>query len=331
MKSRFRNGRGFFVAQVMNLRFWSLCLLAGVVSLSSCQRKRTSTAPKTVTVRADGALELNLMSFNIRYENPGDLESRSWPQRVVGAVKMIRRERPDIIGVQEALHGQAADLWASLPDYEFFGVGRDDGRQAGECSGIYYQRGRFRRDPGDCGTFWLSDTPERVGSMTWGNGIPRVAAWMRLIDRASGRGFYVFNSHWDHRNQPSRERAALMIAQRIDSRKHADEPVALIGDFNSIESNPGMIYLQGTRVAVAGVEQVWENGLVDTFQSLHATEKNRRTLHFWTDTRAGQVKVDHILVSRGTRIEAAEIIASDRPMVSDHFPVTARVLFPLTK
>ncbi len=268
------------------------------------------------------------MSFNTRYENPEDLGSRSWPQRVGGAVRMIRRERPDIIGVQEVLHGQAADLWASLPDYEFYGVGRDDGKRTGEYSGIFYQRDRFYPDPADCGTFWLSDTPERAGSRTWGNEIPRMAAWVRLVDLATGRGFYVFNTHWDHRNQPSRERAALLIARRIDDRRHPAEPVALIGDFNSVENNPGLIYLTGSRGPVAGSTQVWTGGLVDTYQSLHAAEKNRRTLHFWKNSREGSVKVDHIFVSRGAKIEQAEIVSADKPMVSDHFPVTARVLFP---
>lgn len=316
--------------RAMKLRTLGLCLIPLLVSISSC-RGRKSAPPKATAVRDDGALELKLMSFNIRYENPEDLASRSWPQRVSGAVKMIRREKPDIIGVQEALHGQAADLWASLPDYEFFGSGRDDGHRAGEYSGIFYQRDRFQPDSPDCGTFWLSDTPEKIGSRTWGNGIPRVAAWLRLIDRASGRGFYIYNTHWDHKNQPSRERAALLIAQRLDARKHLDEPVALIGDFNAIETNPGLIYLRGERVTIGSTEPLWANGLLDTYQSLHPAEKNRRTLHFWTDSRAGLLKVDHILVSRGARIEEAAIISSDQPMVSDHFPVTARVLFPLRK
>jgi endonuclease/exonuclease/phosphatase family metal-dependent hydrolase len=244
---------------------------------------------------------------------------------------MIRREKPDVFGVQEALHGQAADLWASLPDYEFFGVGRDDGKMAGEYSGIFYQRDRFTPDKEDCGTFWLSDTPGRAGSKTWGNEIPRVAAWLRFIDLATGRGFYVFNTHWDHRNQPSRERAALLIAKRIDARRHTDEPVALLGDFNSVETNPGLIYLTGRRVKVAGSEQTWGNGLVDAYQSLHSGEKNRRTLHFWSDSREGSLKVDHILISRGAKVGTAGIISQDQPMVSDHFPVSAEVIFPLAR
>lgn len=313
----------------MKFPFLWLCLL--LVSLSSCRREREIGPPKAVAVREDGAVDLRLMSFNVRYENNEDLGSRSWRQRVIGAVRMIRREKPDIIGVQETLHGQAADLWASLPGYEFFGVGRDDGRRAGEYSGIFYQRDRFKPDPTDGGTFWLSDTPEQPGSRTWGNEIPRVATWLRLVDLATGRGFYIFNTHWDHQNQPSRERAALLIAERIDARKHADEPVALIGDFNSIESNPGRIYLTGQRVSVAGSEQAWIHGLLDTYQALHPTEKNRRTLHFWSNSREGLVKVDHIMVSRGAKIEQSEIVSTDQPMVSDHFPVTARVLFPAVK
>lgn len=310
-------------------RLLSFCLLPLLACVSSCRRE--SAPPRAVAVREDGAIALGLMSFNIRYENPEDLHSRSWRQRVAGSVRMIRREKPDIIGVQEALHGQIADLRASLPGYGFHGVGRDDGARAGEYSGIFYRNDRFRPDPGDHGTFWLSDTPETPGSRTWGNEIPRVAAWIRLVDLATMRGFYVFNTHWDHRSQPSRERAALLMASRIDGRLHPDEPVALIGDFNAIESNPGMAYLAGSRSTVAGREETWPNGLVDVYQRLRPGEKNRRTLHFWTGSREGGVKVDHILVSRGAAIEAADIVSTDRPDVSDHFPVTARVVFPLTK
>ena len=313
------------------MRFcWFLRLIPIVVVLTHCRRSGVQSVSTAVPVRENGVLELTLLSFNVRYENGGDRDSRAWRQRVVGAVKMIHRERPDVFGVQEALHGQVADLWASLPDYHFTGVGRDDGRRAGEYSGIFYRQDRFQPDEGDCGTFWLSDTPEKAGSKSWGNEIPRVAAWVRLIDRTSGRGFYVFNTHWDHRNQPSRERAALLIARRIDARKHSREPVALIGDFNSMESNPGFIYLTGKWVVVAGSEQTWAGGLLDTYQTRHPTEKNRRTLHFWSGRRDG-LKVDHILVTRGARVESAEIVAQDQPEVSDHFPVISRVIFPLSE
>lgn len=298
------------------------------LGLTACQRSRALTPPKALPVREDGALELRLMTFNVRYETPDDRDGHAWRDRISGAVRMIRRERPDIIGVQELLHGQAADLWASLPEHRFFGVGRDDGLRMGEYSGIFYRQDRFQADPADRGTFWLSETPEQIGSRTWGNEIPRVAAWLRMVDKASGRGFYVFNTHWDHKNQPSREQAALLIARRIDARKHREEPVALIGDFNSNELNPGMLYLTGERVAAAATQRIWANGMVDTYQAIHPGKPDRRTLHFWKGNRDGALKVDHILVSRNAKILAAAIITDDDPVVSDHFPVTARILFP---
>jgi len=302
----------------------SLCLLG----LSDCRRARELGQPKAVPVRVDGALELRLMSFNVRYENEGDTDSRAWRQRVIGAVRMIREEAPDVIGVQEALHGQVADLWASLPEYEFFGVGRDDGKREGEYSGIFYQRDRFERDLSDSGTFWLSDTPEQPGSKTWGNEIPRVATWIRLVDRATQRGFYVFNTHWDHRNQESRERAALSIAKRIDSRKFPELPVVVLGDFNAVEGNPGVAYFSGKHVNLSGRDEVWTHRMIDAFQARNPNEPNRTTLHFWEGTRKGTRKVDHILVSEGARVLDAGIRDRDQPTVSDHFPVTARVIFP---
>lgn len=310
-------------------RFIVLLLIAlWVMPTVSCRRVRALGPPKAVAVVENGRMELRLMSFNVRYENPGDHGSHTWRRRIVNAVKMIRSEAPDVIGVQEALHGQAADLWASLPDYEFFGAGRDDGLRNGEYSGIFFRRDRFEADSSDAGTFWLSATPEKPGSMTWGNEIPRVAAWIKLTDRSTGRGFYVFNTHWDHRHQGSREHAALLLAERISHRKSPDLPVVLLGDFNAVETNPAVAYLSGRKVNVAGTVKQWESPLIETFQSLHSSESARTTLHFWRGTRKGTLKVDYIFVSAGAEILAAAIRDQDKPMVSDHFPVTARVVFP---
>lgn len=303
-------------------------VLSVLTLLAGCERSRALDPPKAVPVREDGALDLRLMSFNVRYETPDDRGAYAWRQRIRGAVKMIREQGPDIIGVQEALHGQAADLWASLPDYEFFGVGREDGLRAGEYSGIFYQRDRFRLDPAEQGTFWLSDTPSNPGSRTWGNEITRVVTWARLLDLATGRSFYVYNTHWDHKSQPAREKSALLMARRIDGRTHPSDPVVLIGDFNSVESNPGYLYLTGNKVSLAGSTKLWANGMIDTFQQLHPANKNRRSLHFWKGNRDGMLKVDHIMVSRGAKVREAAIVWEDDPVVSDHFPVTAIVIFP---
>lgn len=303
--------------------FFGLC-----AGLASCHREQATAPDKAWPVREDGGLELNLMSFNVRYESTTDLGAKAWRERIIGAVKMLRSQQPDICGVQEAQHGQAADLWASLPDYTYFGVGREDGKRAGEYAGIFYKNARFQVDASEAGTFWLSATPEVPGSKTWGNEYTRIVTWLRLIDRGTGRGFYVFNTHWDHKNQPSREQAALLLARRIDARQHLSEPVVLLGDFNSTEANPGIIYLTGGQAALVGTRHFWKYGLCDTFQTLHASEPNRRTLHFWKGNQDGRLKVDHILVSRNARVVEAMILAEDKPLVSDHFPVAARVIFP---
>ena len=299
------------------------CLLA----LGSGCRK--ADPPKAVPVAAGGGLELTLATFNIRYENPEENDWRAWPNRIGRVVRSIRGINPDVFGIQESLHGQSADLRASLTDYDFHGIGRDDGKREGEYSAILFRRDRFEKSAG--GTFWLSDFPEQPGSKTWGNGYPRVATWLRLVDRASGKGFYVYNTHWDHQNQHSREKAAPLLSSRIDNREHPGDPVVLLGDFNATEGNPAVDYFTGKSVTLAGNRPTsWPNALADTYQALHAGVKNRRTLHFWEGHRTGWVKVDHILVSRGASIEAADIRVekSRKDQPSDHFPVWATVRWP---
>jgi endonuclease/exonuclease/phosphatase family metal-dependent hydrolase len=304
---------------------WLLCcgLLA---SISTCQR---DDAPKALAIAENGVLSLKLATFNIRYENPAEQDWRSWPNRIGRMVRSLRTMNPDVFGVQECLHGQAADLRASLPDYDFHGVGRDDGNRAGEYAAIFFRRDRFERTDG--GTFWLSDEPEKPGSKHWGNSYPRTVAWVRLVDRTTGRGFCVFNTHWDHRNQYSRERAAPLLARRMESRPHPHEPVVLLGDFNATEGNPAVDYFTGKPVKLAGTSLPrWEYPMTDTYQLLHPQVKNRRTLHFWQGHRDGWAKVDHILVSRGAKVLASDIRVerSREEQPSDHFPVWAEVEWP---
>lgn len=295
-----------------------LCLGGWLAAgLSSCRRERALGPPRAVPVAADGALDLKLLTFNLRYENGDDAGSRAWSRRIPHIIRMTREEAPDVIAIQEALHGQAADLWASLPDYEFFGTAREDGARGGEYTAILYRRDRFEPDLRDSGTFWLSDTPAQPGSSTWGNEIPRTVTWLRLTDRATQRPFYVFNTHWDHRSQPSRLRSAELLARRINHRRSPGDPVILMGDFNALPHNPAIKTL------------VSRTGLTDTLQSLHPKQKEIPTLHFWRGLAVNRpINIDHIFIA-GSRAEtlAAAIRHHDQPMLSDHFPVTARVSF----
>jgi endonuclease/exonuclease/phosphatase family metal-dependent hydrolase len=300
----------------------SVVLVVSVVMLNiSCRRVQKTGTPKAVVVTEDGLLRLRLMTLNVRYENSGDMGSRAWRARIPDVVRVIQVEAPDIIGVQEAMHGQVADLWASLPDYGFLGAARDDGKRRGEYTGLFYLRDRFEVCGVEGGVFWLSDTPEKPGSAHWGNTVPRMVIWQRFTDRASRRSFSAYNTHWDHMHQGSRVKSGEAMRSHIAARWRPENPVVVLGDFNARESNPAVAHLRG-------LGNGGQPYLLDTFEVLHAGEKRRTTLHFWRGRRDGNLKVDHILASSPVRVTSARIRDNDPRMVSDHFPVVAEVEFP---
>jgi len=299
--------------------------IAAAIWLSTgCEGEKQ--VPKAVAVSEDGAMEVNAMTFNIRYENGAESGRRSWGERVVGIVKMLRVEQPDVLGIQEGEHGQVADLRASLSDYGFMGTGRSDGKRKGEYAGIFYNRDRFELDGGKSGMIWLSDTPEKPGSKTWGNSFPRVATWVRLTDRASGQALWAVNMHLDHKNQPSREKGVRLMAERLVAMNPHGEPVVWMGDFNAVEGNAALAFLAGKRTSIPAVKGF--NGMVETFDALNAGVRERGTLHFWMSDPNRQWKVDHIFISKGGEVLRSGILRGGEPYLSDHFPVTARVRFP---
>ena len=103
------------------------------------------------------------------------IEKAEWPitrQRRERAVRVIQESSPDLLGVQEAREGQIADFKSALPDYEFYGLGRDDGKTGGEFSGIFFRKIRFTQTA--AGSFWLSATPDKPGTTFSFNELPRI-------------------------------------------------------------------------------------------------------------------------------------------------------------
>ncbi|MFK7850068.1 MAG: endonuclease/exonuclease/phosphatase family protein [Akkermansiaceae bacterium] len=302
-------------------------LLVGLFSfgvLVSCEKNEE--VPRAVAVSKDGSMILNLMTFNLRYENDGDLGRRAWSSRVVGIVQLIRREEPDVLGFQEGLLGQVADLRVSLPDYEFVGGGRRDGLKHGEFAGLFFRKDRFDFDPDRSGMIWLSEAPEKAGSMSWGNEIPRVATSVKLTDRQSGQGLWVTNLHLDHRSQPSREKGVRLVAERFVEMNRDGDPLVLMGDFNATERNAAVRFIKGESSPIRKVDGF--SGMKETYDELNAGETKRGTLHFWMSDPNRQWKVDHIFISKEGAVLASEVLRTGEPYLSDHFPVTARVRFP---
>jgi endonuclease/exonuclease/phosphatase family metal-dependent hydrolase len=270
--------------------------------------------------------DLVVMSFNVRYAAAND-GGNNWDKRKDLACDVVRRHQPDLVGLQEALRSQIDDLRAALPEYGEIGVAREDGKTKGEYSAILYRKDRFEVE--ESGTFWLSDTPEVPGSITWGNACTRVCTWGRFLPKSAGRPFYLFNTHLDHVSQPSREKAIALIMARLSRRKHPD-PVILTGDLNSGENNPVVRYLKGEGQLKAAADGLSENPLplVDTFRLLHRDAAEVGTAHGFKGGRSGS-KIDYIFVPPGVQVLAAEILhdhQGDR-YPSDHFPIIAAIRF----
>ncbi len=261
---------------------------------------------------AEDALPLKVASFNIRYDNPSDGEN-AWPNRKDLAAAFLRELDADSVGLQEAESHQLAFLVAASEHHASVGVGRDDGKESGEFSAILYRKDRLRLE--DAGTFWLSDTPEVPGSKSWGNDITRICTWARFTDLRSGRRFYHYNTHFDHRSQPSRVQAAALVLERVAARAHPEEPAVLTGDFNAAPDNPAIVALRGA--------------LTDTFRAAHPGAPEPGTFTGFS-AEAGANKIDYVFVTPGVETLAAAV-HTDRPgdrALSDHYPVSATVALP---
>jgi endonuclease/exonuclease/phosphatase family metal-dependent hydrolase len=272
--------------------------------------------------RAGNPAALNVMTFNIRYGTAAD-GADAWPLRRDLALRVMRDFGAEVLGLQEALRFQLDEIAQALPQYGEIGVGRDDGVRAGEYAAILYDRRRLT--PLDEGWFWLSDTPDVPGSMTWGNHYPRIVTWTRFADRVRERSFYVFNTHWDHESQLARERGAGLMMERIKARAATEDPVLLLGDFNVGSTNPAF----QTLLEPLGQSPI-AGSLTDTFRARYPDATERiGTFHAFRGSRQGD-KIDAVLASRAWQILDADIVhdSENGRYPSDHFPVTATLVLP---
>lgn len=265
--------------------------------------------------RASGeAVQVEAMTFNIRLDLASD-GPNAWPYRKVMAAEVIRHEAPDLIGMQEVLLHQKRDLEAALPDFAFAGVARDDGMEAGEFSPVGWRRERF--DMLESGTFWLSPTPYVPGK-AWDAAYPRVASWVLLRDKTSGRRLRVLNTHFDHVGAQAKLESAKLIAQWAKEPRFAGVPAIVLGDFNSTPSSPPLALLanhveSGLRLAKA-ISLAPPYGPPGTFNGFRINA-------------ADAEPIDHILVSDGITVQRHATLTQhwEGHLPSDHYPVIAEL------
>ncbi len=271
---------------------------------------------EAATATAEG---IRVMSFNIRYGSAQDGENH-WDKRKQLVEKTIKAFSPDLLGTQETLGFQKQFLEERLPQYTSIGVGRDDGGQTGEMTAIYFRTERFER-LGE-GHFWLSETPEIVGSKSWDSSLPRICSWVKLRDRQSdGPPILFVNTHFDHRGPEARKQSALLLRKKIDELSQGFACI-LSGDFNAAPYSEPYRILFGQSQG-DGTHRVQ---LTDTFAKTHpnATGREASFSSFRPNVTEG-TRIDWIAVSPEWEVESATIDRTqyNGRLPSDHFPITA--------
>ncbi len=266
--------------------------------------------------RDERAQTIHVMSFNIRYNNPDDGEN-AWPKRKALVSNTILFHQADVVGVQEALHGQMLDLQQALPEFKWIGAGRDDGKIQGEYSAIFYRHARFELL--ESGNFWLSEKPEQAGSIGWDAAITRMVTWARFKDKPSGKIFLHCNTHFDHMGQKAREESAKLLRTRSATLAH-NIPIIITGDFNANETS--LVYQR----------------MIAPPEKDQRVMKNARALStlphvgpMWTfhgfGTATERPWIDYIFVNEGVRVlrHAALYEYGEERYPSDHLPVFAEM------
>jgi len=264
--------------------------------------------------------QLRVMSFNIRYATPKDIPSgNAWPQRKELLFKTIEAYAPDLAGLQEVLPTQGEELNARFAaTHDFIGVPRNDGKTAGEMAAVLFRRERFEkvRD----GTFWLSETPDVVGSKGWDADLPRVVTWVELRDRRhDDRPLLFLNTHFDHLGKQARVESAKLMRKRItDLAAGRDVAVIVTGDFNVPQYSPPYKELLGDGDA--------KPRLVETFKEAHPKPTTQDyTFHGFVGQNTRADRIDWVLRSDHFKtVEASIDRTNDNGRYpSDHYPVTA--------
>lgn len=178
--------------------------------------------------KAEDKEVLKIATFNLRMDTPSDGEN-AWFHRKDMVNDLIRFYGFDLFGTQEGFTHQLNDI-LRLSDYRFIGVGRDDGKDAGEHCAIFYRSDRFKvLDQGD---FWLSEHPEKPGRGWDGTCCNRICTWGKFEDLKNHKQFYFFNVHYEYEGDVARRESSNLMISRIKSIA-GNQPVFLTGDFNA--------------------------------------------------------------------------------------------------
>ena len=251
---------------------------------------------------------IKVMSYNIRH-GEGEDGTNSWRYRYPATIEMLRDQMPDVFGVQEALVYQVEFLEENMRDYNCVGIGRENGRKKGEFMSIFWNKKTISMIK--WGTFWLSDTPEKP-SVGWDAACYRTATWALMKDKKTGEKFYFVNTHLDHVGNEARKNGLKLIVDKISEINPDNYPMVLTGDFNMTPDNTALKEL---------------DSIMKSARKAAVKTDNTGTYNNWgKDSKV----IDYIYYSGFTSCPVFETVTkkyAGRKFVSDHFPVTAVLIF----
>jgi len=255
------------------------------------------------------AQDLSVMTYNIKLDYPKEGEN-SWTNRKPFFIGLLKFHEPDIFGVQEAMPNQMKEMDSLLADYSFVGVGRDDGKDEGEYSAIFYKKDKFKVL--ESSTFWLSQTPDKV-TMGWDAVCNRVCTYALFQNKDTKQKFWMFNTHFDHVGVEARKNSATLIIQKIKEINKNGLPVILTGDFNMEDTHESIQFIkQHLRDSKAISKLVF--GPSGTFNNFEFEKPVTR-------------RIDFIFVSPEITVDKYGVLSDswDCKYPSDHLPVFVKV------
>jgi endonuclease/exonuclease/phosphatase family metal-dependent hydrolase len=261
------------------------------------------------------AQELHVMSFNIRYNNPGD-SLNAWPYRVEKVTSQVLFHQANLVGLQEALIGQLRDMQKNMPSYKYIGVGRTDGKEAGEYSAIFYDTVRLQLL--DNKTFWLAEQPDVPGAKGWDGAFPRIVTWGKFRDKQTGKVFYHFNTHFDHIGKVARRESAKLLLQKVKSIA-GTTPVIVTGDFNAQPTDEPIQII---------TDQSNADKLIDSKSvTVHPHYGPEGTFNAFGPKEIYDQPIDYIFIRNGVKVLRHATLSQSWQgrFSSDHFPLFAAV------
>lgn len=249
-------------------------------------------------------------TYNLRYDNKND-GVNAWPNRKENVKALIKFHDFDLFGTQEGLHNQLNDI-AELKEFAFLGAGRDDGKEAGEHSAIFYKKDRF--NVLQSGNFWLSETPDKPGKGWDATCCNRICSWAQFTDRKTKKKFYFFSVHFDHQGVEARRQSGKLMVTKIKEIAKND-PVILTGDFNSTPETEQMQTIGNLLSDTRAATNTPPYGPEGTFNS------------FKFDAPMDK-RIDYIFVSKAFNVQKYGVLtdAKEQRYPSDHQPVMVKLV-----